>query len=113
MEAQGRETPQKEQDMELKTFVTLAEAFEDTARGFRTDAQTARWVIAALNIRQPDVVGRWRIECQALAIPHGEISLAEQEEDVPSAMLRRAWNVLVAVAEDEGLTVEQFLPVIR
>lgn len=99
--------------MELRNFILLAQSFEETARSFRCDAQSARWVIQYLTTRHPHVVGQWRVECQSLAIPHGEISLAENEDDVAYSMLERAWKVLVAVAEDEGLTVEQFLPVIR
>lgn len=94
--------------MNLQLFTTLAETFQSEAEAFTRDAEIASWKLATIKEKSPEVYAALVAEAAFIGI---NVPMIAVTGEAPEAVLTKTWGIMLAVAEDAGLGIEEFLAI--
>lgn len=94
--------------MNLNSFLTLAETFQSEMEAFTRDAEIASWKLATLKDKAPEVYSALVAEAAFIEI---NVPLIAVTGEATEAVLTKTWSILLSVAEDAGIGIEEFLSI--
>ena len=94
--------------MNLNTFTSLVDTFTNEAESFTRDAEIASWKLAKLRGKSPEVYAALVAQAAFIGINVPMIAVTGEADE---AVLTKAWSILLSVAEDAGLGIEEFLAI--
>lgn len=94
--------------MNLSNFRTLAETFQSETEAFTRDAEIASWKLATIKEKAPEVYAALVAEAAFIEI---NVPLIAVTGEADEATLVKTWSILLSVAEDAGLGIEEFLAI--
>lgn len=94
--------------MNLNVFLTLATRFKAEADLFTRDAEIASWKLTVLRDKSPEIYSALVAEATFLGI---NVPMIAVTGEAGAATLTETWNILLFVAENAGLGIEEFLSI--